>query len=116
MEAETLFYVIAISALVVAAIIELNHLSKDSETVKKNNLPTFLFRVSMVIILILPVFSKFPDYNLVSEQQYWYKHSLPEIDTLMQVDCIMFRAIYYKSFSKNSIRHDSKTIQYDLFD
>ena len=56
------------------------------------------------------------NYFLWSEQQFWEEYNLPQIDSTMILESSRKNEDRYVSWSKDSIRHSSKTVIYDVFD
>lgn len=74
------------------------------------------WRLAVLPIFIAVFWPAQRDYDLYFAQQFWIKHDLPQIDTLMHLTHFSRRFLLYSSLSDKPVRHDKKYVGYDIFD
>jgi hypothetical protein len=81
---------------------------------------TFFWRFSWLmaalIFSLLQINGRSRIYNLNSEQMFWDKYRIPQIDSTMIYNYATKNSTMYLSYSNDSVLHRSKTVDYDLFD
>ena len=70
----------------------------------------------LFLYLIFTVQSTRERYVLYSEQDFWEKYNLPQIDSTMTLEYSSGGLTVYRSWSNDSILHSRKLIDYDLLD
>ncbi|MGI6047812.1 MAG: hypothetical protein ACOYEG_07365 [Petrimonas sp.] len=87
---------------------------------KISNFGNKLGKVALYIIGVIFVFLIIPrradSYRLWNEQRFWQKYHLPQIDSTMIYQYSSKSMEIYKSCSNDSILHDRKLIDKDLYD
>lgn len=112
------FLYILIACFVVIGFIGLILYTQDKKP-NLNNTGKYVGRgVLYIIVLILFLLQSRGDHNysLWSEQRFWTKYHLPQIDSTMFYDYSSKSEERYISYSTDSILHFSKSIEKDIFD
>lgn len=118
MKTETLFYFISAFFGIVTIIGLLLGVHYDKPRLSKKWILFWRFSwiMAALIFLLLQTNGRSRIYNLNSEQMFWDKYNIPQIDsTMIYTDATKNRAMYLSN-SNDSIRHSSKMVYYDLFD
>lgn len=82
---------------------------------KKIGLTAFYILVYLILMLKYGT-GKQDNYNIFIEQQFSSEHHLPQLDSTMFLKSGSSKRTYYVSWSKDSILHYSKNIEYDITD
>jgi hypothetical protein len=118
MKIATLFWIIGILSGILAIIGWILNISEKSATRKK--IGESIFDFSWRFILILYIVSYLGTSNrrffIFEYQNLWEEYNLPQIDNMMPLMVFNNKHVYFESISKDSIRHDRKSIDYDIFD
>lgn len=115
-----LFLILFAVFLLVVVILGL-FLYAQSEKAKRSKAGKIILKISVVFFLINGFFltngsGRNDNYSNSSCQEYWGQHQLPQIDSTMSLIDFSRKRDYYLSWSKDSIKHHSKTVRYDIFD
>ena len=96
-------------------------ISAQSEKKKAMRFWNYLGRITAYLLLFILMMLRYSTgkedyYSLYGEQKFSEKHSLPQLDsTMTYVSGSKFKT-HYRSWSKDSVLHYSKSIEYDVFD
>ena len=119
MKLESLLFIIAICCLIF--IIIGWAIGGDDDHPQNKKIAKYIVLISgcimimnISIILTTPFFIR--KYMLEVDQDLWEKYRLPQIDSKMQLKYSDSHSCIIKSICKDSIRHDYKSIEYDVFD
>ena len=75
-----------------------------------------LILIAFIFFVALDRTGKSNTYYIMDEQEFSEKHNLPQLDSTMTFVLSSKKSSLYRSWSKDSILHFSKSIEYDLFD
>lgn len=70
---------------------------------------------ALLIILFVPKIIVNSSYSLHSDKKEWKEYNIPQIDSTMYLSDLSRNRKTYYSYSKDSILHFSKRIEFDLF-
>lgn len=116
MRTMTFFAIIAMAIIILLLILVVLRKRTKPENVGYFSFSIKVLQSFMIIIGSLFAFTPFSNsYHLGDEQKHNTKYHLPQIDSTMQLIIHDRIIIGYSSFSKESIRHDIKTIYRDLY-
>lgn len=118
MKTETLFYFISAFFGIVTIIGLLLGAHYDKPRLSKKWILFWRFSwiMAALIFSLLQINGRSRIYNLNSEQMFWDKYKIPQIDSTMIYNYATKNRTMYLSYSNDSILHSSKTVDYDLFD
>jgi hypothetical protein len=109
----------AIIAAVIFAIFVLWEILRRTKKIGNGVYNKWVIKVSNILLIIIGclfVFTPFNNsYYLGDDQKRNIEHHLPQIDSSMPLVVSNRFLILYKSFTKEPIRHETKTIYRDLF-
>ncbi len=116
MRTMSFFAIIAITILIIYIILVLLRKTSKPDNTGYYTTSIKVLHSFMIIIGSLFAFTPFSNsYYLGHEQKQNTKYHLPQIDSTMQLIIHDRFIIGYRTFSKESIRHDRKTIHRDLY-
>lgn len=113
-----LFLYILIACFVVIGFVGLILYTQDKKP-KLNPIGKYVARSALYVIMIILIMlhNRGDDaYSLSSEQRFWQKNQLPQIDSTMIYEYSSKSMRNYISYSKDSILHYAKLIEKDVFD
>ncbi|KAF5049232.1 hypothetical protein DSECCO2_441840 [anaerobic digester metagenome] len=93
----------------------------QSDKPKRKKTGKIILKITAVLILINSFLltngsGRKENYSVSSCQDFWSLHQLPQIDSTMSLIDYSSKRDFYLSWSKDSIKHHSKTVRYDIFD
>ncbi len=116
MKFETLFWIIAGVLFFIGLICMMIVLKKMGEAPKAIKFGKWILTTIGVLLFWIFYIPDRTNYHVDFDSSDWEEYGVPQIDSLMFLSRWDNGEQRYSSWSKDSIRHYSKTIEYDMFD